>query len=418
VVAGYAVVDVETTGLHPGGRHRVVEVAVVRLDRAGQVVDEWCTLVNPERDLGPQHIHGITAADVRRAPTFAEIAGDLATRLAGHVVVGHNVSFDLMFLAAELSRLGLETPLGAGGGLCTMKLSDQYLRAAARSLAMCCQAAGVVLDEAHSALHDAHAAAGLMACFLEAAGQPEPWRDQLGEAARLPWPTLPLPSGRTARRGEAFTQPSHFLARLVDGMPRVPHPPRADEYLAVLDGALLDRHLSLSEQDELVGVAHALGLGRTDTEELHRRYLLALAQRAWADGVVTQAEHDDLRLVAVLLGLPEQDVDRALVVAREAPPAPANVQDGGKWGQFRLRLGDLVVFTGQMRLPREVWEERAVAAGLAVHGNVTKKTRLVVAADPDSLSGKAKKAGQYGIPIVTEDAFTQLLEQSQTQEAR
>jgi DNA polymerase-3 subunit epsilon len=176
--------------------------------------------------------------------------------------------------------------------------------------------------------------------------------------------------------------------------------------------------LSINEQDELVGVAHALGLGRADTEELHRRYLLALAQRAWADGVVTQAEHDDLRLVAILLGLTEHDVDRALTAAREAPPAPANAQDSGTWGQFQLRLGDLVVFTGQMRLPREVWEERAVAAGLAVHGNVTKKTRLVVAADPDSLSGKAKKAGQYGIPIVTEDAFTQLLEQSQTQEAR
>jgi hypothetical protein len=31
VAQGYAVVDVETTGLHPGWRHWVVEVAVVRL---------------------------------------------------------------------------------------------------------------------------------------------------------------------------------------------------------------------------------------------------------------------------------------------------------------------------------------------------------------------------------------------------
>ncbi|MEF2254696.1 BRCT domain-containing protein [Microbacterium schleiferi] len=34
---------------------------------------------------------------------------------------------------------------------------------------------------------------------------------------------------------------------------------------------------------------------------------------------------------------------------------------------------------------------------------MTKKVRLVVAADPDSLSGKAPKARDYGIPIVGEE---------------
>jgi DNA polymerase-3 subunit epsilon len=32
-----------------------------------------------------------------------------------------------------------------------------------------------------------------------------------------------------------------------------------------------------------------------------------------------------------------------------------------------------------------------------------------VAADPDSLSGKARKASAYGIPIVAESAFDALL---------
>jgi len=35
--------------------------------------------------------------------------------------------------------------------------------------------------------------------------------------------------------------------------------------------------------------------------------------------------------------------------------------------------------------------------------------RLVVAADPDSLSGKARKAVDYGIPIVTEAAFASMV---------
>jgi len=35
--------------------------------------------------------------------------------------------------------------------------------------------------------------------------------------------------------------------------------------------------------------------------------------------------------------------------------------------------------------------------------------KLVVAADPDSLSGKARKARDCGIPVVTEDGFARLL---------
>jgi DNA polymerase-3 subunit epsilon len=37
------------------------------------------------------------------------------------------------------------------------------------------------------------------------------------------------------------------------------------------------------------------------------------------------------------------------------------------------------------------------------------RVALVVAADPDSLSGKARKAAAYGIPIVTEEAFAGML---------
>lgn len=70
--------------------------------------------------------------------------------------------------------------------------------------------------------------------------------------------------------------------------------------------------------------------------------------------------------------------------------------------------GDRVVFTGDMSVERDVWFARARAAGLEP-GGVTKTTKVVVAADPNSLSGKAAKARAYGIPIVTEAAFERLL---------
>ena len=48
---------------------------------------------------------------------------------------------------------------------------------------------------------------------------------------------------------------------------------------------------------------------------------------------------------------------------------------------------------------------------------MTKKVALVIAADPDSLSGKARKAADYGIPIVTEQAFARLLGDLMTRSA-
>ncbi|GAB2859195.1 exonuclease domain-containing protein [Lentzea nigeriaca] len=371
---GYAVVDVETTGLSPGHHHRVIEVAVVHVDPSGRRTDEWCTLVNPRRDLGAQHVHGISAAEARRAPDFAGIAGELAARLSGRVLVAHNVSFDLRFLRAEFARLGHEF---VASGLCTMELSGRYLGASSRSLAACCAAAGVPMGTAHSALHDARASAGLLVRCLDRVGDVPPVRLD-----------LPRTSVFAVQRSSGHASEQHFLAKLVRLLPRV-ETPRGDEYLAVLDRALVDRHLSAEEQEELLDVARALDLGLPEVMGLHRDYLAALAEAAREDGVVTADEEADLRLVASLLGVEPGEVVPQRTV--------------------RLSLGDLVVFTGEMREPREVWENRALSAGLAVKAGVTKKTALVIAADPDSLSGKADKARGYGIPIVSEDLFAGLL---------
>src|SRR3990170_8268659 len=69
----FAVVDVETTGLYPGGHDRILEISIVRTRWTGEVLDEYVTLVNPQRDVGPTSIHGITARDVVSAPPFEEV---------------------------------------------------------------------------------------------------------------------------------------------------------------------------------------------------------------------------------------------------------------------------------------------------------------------------------------------------------
>ncbi|PWJ48453.1 exonuclease, DNA polymerase III, epsilon subunit family [Quadrisphaera granulorum] len=167
--AGFAVLDLETTGLSPR-TERIVEVAVVHVSPEGVAGTEWSTLVYPGRPtVGATHVHGIRPADVRNAPRFAQIASALVDVLAGRVLVAHNANFDVPFLRAEFERAGVTMP--DVPRLCTLTESRRHLpQLLRRKLADCCAAAGVRLTGAHSALGDARATAGLLACYLHAAG--------------------------------------------------------------------------------------------------------------------------------------------------------------------------------------------------------------------------------------------------------
>jgi DNA polymerase III epsilon subunit family exonuclease len=164
----FAVVDLETTGVYAGGHDRIIEIAVVRLRPDLAVEDEWVTLVNPARDIGRTDIHGIRANDVLDAPRFEEIAGDAAARLHDAVLVGHQLRFDRGFLASEFSRVGVALP--PLPGLCTLDLAYRLLpEAPSRKLTICCEEVGVLHEDAHTALGDARATAGLLCAFLERA---------------------------------------------------------------------------------------------------------------------------------------------------------------------------------------------------------------------------------------------------------
>src|SRR5262249_52348273 len=122
----FAVVDTETTGLPNRRTNRVVEIAVVRLSSALSVVDEFETLLNPDRDIGPTSIHGIAARSVTAAPRFEEVAGDILDRIQGCVIVAHNVRFDSSFLCFEFDRLGVKLP--ELPVVCTLQMARQVSR--------------------------------------------------------------------------------------------------------------------------------------------------------------------------------------------------------------------------------------------------------------------------------------------------
>jgi DNA polymerase-3 subunit epsilon len=410
---GYTVVDVETTGLSPSTNDRVVELAVVYVSHRGEIQDRWSTLVNPRRDVGPTHIHGISATDVMGAPTFDEIAPYVLRALSGRILVAHNAPFDARFLASELVRSGV--PLGAleVPALCTMQWSSWFLAASSRRLVDCCAACNIQLLTAHSASGDALATAQLLAHYLRAAEYRPPWDLARDSGSRFVWPTYrgDYTELHLVRRGTA-SQPrsANWLDSIMPRMPQAAEP-RVNAYLNVLEMALLDGFLAEHEKAALVEVANEHGLSRGQVMDIHSDYLRALAGVALADGIVTPKERADLELVARLLSLPPSDVDTALDIARQASEkgsAQSAVTSFATTG-ITLKPGDRVAFTGAMQRERSEWEMAATTAGLRA-GSLTKSTTLLVAADPNSQSGKAAKARAYGIPIINESGFANVLE--------
>lgn len=165
---GYAVVDVETTGL--ARDDRIVSAAVYRVDARGEVEDHWYTLVNPERDPGPVWIHGLTAQVLSSAPLFADIAEEFASRLAGRVLVAHNAVFDWSMIAREYARARRTAPVRQR--LCTIALSKELgLPLPNHKLETLAAHFGVVQRKAHHALDDARVLAEAFRPSLHAAAR-------------------------------------------------------------------------------------------------------------------------------------------------------------------------------------------------------------------------------------------------------
>lgn len=399
-MSGFAVIDFETTGVVPERADRVVEVGVVLLDSAGRREDAWTTLVNPMRDVGATHIHGITGAELLDAPRFEEVSDQLLDLVSNRVVVAHNASFDMRFLHRELDRAGYQVEQRPAA-LCSMKWSGRVLGPA--KLAHCCEALGIPLDDAHTALADAEATAQLLARLMELVPASREWDGDLEAARSYVWPGSKGRSCATLARRSAAAAPlaSSWMSGVLSDawVPGVPEDEAA--YLVALNNALLDFHVSVTEGRELVEIAQHSGLSRDRLTELHQAHLRRLAAEAWSDGQITAEEVADLNAAALCLGLVADDVAAALAETRDVRAEPR---------ESFLRLSDRVVFTGTLARERDDWVAEIVAAGLAT-GGVTKSTRVLVAADPDSLSGKAAKARGYGVPVIGERAFAQYFEQ-------
>ena len=195
------VLDTETTGLEVGKGHKIVEIGCVELlERRRTQRPPFHRFLNPQRaiDEGARAITGISDDFLRDKPLFAQIAEELLDYIGDAELIIHNAAFDVAFIDAELTAIGLaDRCLGARARvLDTLELAREKYPGQKNSLDALCKRLDV--DNTHRELHGALLDAELLADVYLAmtagqgdlglaavAGPALPMRTMIGAAARV-----------------------------------------------------------------------------------------------------------------------------------------------------------------------------------------------------------------------------------------
>lgn len=104
--------DLETTGVNVGS-DRIVEIAILKILPTGEE-KTYVQRVNPQMPIpaATTAIHGISDEDIADAPTFNQIANEIAQFIGNSDLGGYNSNkFDLPLLAEEFLRAGVDFSL-------------------------------------------------------------------------------------------------------------------------------------------------------------------------------------------------------------------------------------------------------------------------------------------------------------------
>ncbi len=275
--------DLETTGLDVR-RDRIVEIGVVALtgDKILQAprLDQ---LINPGIPIPAKatEIIGRGDADVADAPSFAAFFDTLRDAIAGRVLIGHHIAFDLAVIRHEAARAGVDwidpPNLDIGHLMSALQptLPDFSLESVTRQL-------GVTIENRHSALGDGMAVAEAFARLLPLLRQADV--RTLGEA-------------RSLALGRQDFQLREAAAGWHSAPGDAPEKP-AEPVAARIDSYVFSRHLRDVMSAPPLFISGATPLADAAREMIERRIGALLVGQADAppEGIIT--ERDLLRAAA------------------------------------------------------------------------------------------------------------------------
>lgn len=227
----YIAIDLEMTGLKVK-KDRILELGAVHM-RAGHVHAQFSALVNP-RCAVPQEITKLTGITQEMAdsgetisavlPRFLDFIGELP-------LLGHNLSFDYLFLAQAAANERLPF---SHTGIDTLKLARRFLpEEQKKSLPSLREYFSIDTGTVHRAAADALAAALVFECLQNTFG------------AKAPEAFLPRPITVKIRRQQPATIPQREqLAKLLSEHPGfLPAPPDSESLTRSEASRLIERLL-------------------------------------------------------------------------------------------------------------------------------------------------------------------------------
>lgn len=422
---GYAVIDCETTGLNKMNNDKIIEIAIVHLDLDLNITGTYETLLNPKRDVGLVSLHGINGLMASQAPIFTDIMESLAYLLNDRVIIAHNANFDTKFIEQAYDSENIAA--GLGDYLDTLSIAKRGPgRFSSYSLEYLCAHYKIPIVDAHTAMGDALATAKLFILMVNKWGFPT--------VRHSPTAFYDLGSGnnfklnsdrsnwKTRQSIIELISDSVTLERFMQTLQKIDEEMSEETittYLSTLHKTLLNNSYTVWEREKMEEMIIQLSLSHQQVLDLNEEYIFMLICKHLIlnrGEPFSLTENDKIANVAKFTGVSEfraqQLISETLANSHLIEPTDNKLKS-----YFQLEKGDHYVTTGEdlVRsnhcygddlLPLEIYLH---IVGYIPKSSVTKSTKAVICYDPYSLSNKAIKAREYGIPILTEETVISLL---------
>ncbi len=146
--------DVESTGLSIES-DEIIELAVVKFTY-DEIIASFESLVYPGKIIPQESIdvHHITNEMVADKPTIDKILPEAFELIGKHVVVGHNIGFDLGMLVQAAKKRGIPCPINLERSIDTLRMARLYAGSPTNSLEMLREHFNIPEEGAHRAMND------------------------------------------------------------------------------------------------------------------------------------------------------------------------------------------------------------------------------------------------------------------------
>lgn len=365
-VAPYVFVAIQTNGIHPSTA-RLLSLGVSTTDDEGNIVDTWHVIVDPKEDPGPQHLHGLTSDDFQGAPQFGIILSKLTYALDGRTLVTHDAPRVWGFIMSEAKRARRQAN--------RENRKNRGRRRHGRARVGRIPAPSLIIDTLATARRQ---------------GTPLPDTRLRGVARAY---GLDVPSPVASLEGRAVPEHDRTLHDVTTTLALFTAQGGFGAERQGTSAVGANRVSAQGANTASVSLASAVGVNRVN-----------------AQGASTIAAMKPEDLKADSVGLQRSAVRVAAIEAPRPVDNPGTYQRGKN-----LQEGMEFAVAPEVLADPDELISAGVAAGLVYSEKVTRKTSLLVCnqpADvtPDQLVGKAMHAHRKEIPLVSDEAFLQLVE--------